>query len=593
MVVEAAKQNKGKLIAAGVVILLLVIGAGYGIYSLFAGKGVVPFQNFSISQVTNNGKSAHAAISPDGKYILSELDDAGKASLWLRNVPTNSDTQVIASADAIYTDLGFSVDGNYIYFIKAEAATQDVRNLFRAPVLGGAPQLVTRDIDSDISFSSDGKRFAFIRDNDPDVGKFQFRIANADGSDEKMFAGGPVSEASRVVAWMPNDNRVAEVQYQVDGQLSVIKQFDTGSGQSKTIAISKEKDFEGMIWLPDGKGLIILYRDPSSGYTRYQIGQVSYPGGQFHAVTKDTNSYGALTLSADAKTLATVQQRTLRNFYVVPTTGTGANIPAPTLPQEKDLGYFAWAGTDGFYLAGHNNIERVSLDGSNKTVLLSNVGSLGMNSCPNGSILISWFGQGGGTNGNIWRTDANGADAKQLSDGKFDIAPVCSPDSKWVYYEDGYAQKLMRVRIDGSSKPDVVPGTDIPHAIVASRTMAVSPDGKYLGFTVTISPTGSSAGVQKIALLPLSAGVSAAGPADRSKSAHEPRSELHTGWKGVGLFDSREWRGKSLVPTARRFIRPPDHEFPERIDRSHSFVAGREVHRHDPLADGIGCRAPA
>ena len=209
VVVEAAKQNKGKLVAAAVVILLLVIGAGYGIYSLFAGKSVVPFQNFSISQLTNNGKSARAAISPDGKYILSEVVDGGKSSLWLRNVPTNSNTQVIAPADSRYTNLAFSTDGNYIYFTKAEAAIGSVNNLYRAPVLGGAPQLLMRDIDSDISFSSDGKRFAFMRDNDPDVGKFQLRTANADGSDEKMFAAAPMSESSRFVAWLPNDNRVA------------------------------------------------------------------------------------------------------------------------------------------------------------------------------------------------------------------------------------------------------------------------------------------------------------------------------------------------------------------------------------------------
>src|SRR5208282_2574272 len=111
--------------------------------------------------------------------------------------------QVIAPADAIYTDLGFSTDGNYIYFIKAEAAVQSVRDLFRAPVLGGAPQLVIHDIDSGMSFSSDVKRFAFMRDNDPDVGKYQFRTANADGSDDKMFAGGPMADASRFVAWLP------------------------------------------------------------------------------------------------------------------------------------------------------------------------------------------------------------------------------------------------------------------------------------------------------------------------------------------------------------------------------------------------------
>ncbi|MGB9403575.1 MAG: protein kinase [Candidatus Acidiferrales bacterium] len=510
VVVQAAKQHKFGLIAGVVIALLVLAAAGYGVYSLFAGKGAVPFQNFAISQITNNGKSTLAAISPDGKYILSALDDGGKSSLWLRNVPTNSDTQVIAPSDAIYTDLGFSPDGNYIYFIKAEAAVLSVRDLYRAPVLGGAPQLVIHDIDSDISFSSDGKRFAFMRDNDPDIGKYQFRTANADGSDDKMFVGGPNTDASRFVAWQPKEDRVAKIQYQVGDQLSVIRLFDVSSGQSKVIASFKDKDLEGMIWLPNGKGLLVRYSDPSTYFSRYQIGLVSYPSGEFRAVTKDTNNYRTLAVSGDATTVSTVQQRTLRSFYVFPATGTGPSPPSPALPQEKEMRDFAWAGMGGFYLAAQSDLERVSVDGSNKSVLLSNVGVFGINSCPDGrSVVFSWSGPSGGTTINIWRTDANGADPKQLSYGRFDRAPVCSSDSKFVYFidSDGGAEHVSRVPVDGSNKPALVPGAVVPHAIISSRNIGVSPDGKYLATVITISPTGgSSVGVQKINLVPLDAG---------------------------------------------------------------------------------------
>src|SRR6202167_2559596 len=61
-VAEAAKQHKLGVSAGVVVLLILIAAAGFGVYSLFAGKGAPPFQNFSISQVTNNGKSARAAI---------------------------------------------------------------------------------------------------------------------------------------------------------------------------------------------------------------------------------------------------------------------------------------------------------------------------------------------------------------------------------------------------------------------------------------------------------------------------------------------------------------------------------------------------
>jgi eukaryotic-like serine/threonine-protein kinase len=95
-----------------------------------------------LTQVTNSGKSVAAAISPDGKYLLSAVDHNGRQSLWLRNIAANSDTQVIAPAEAIYLGLTFSPDGNYIYFRKAVSVAGDRSNLFdllRAPVLGGVP----------------------------------------------------------------------------------------------------------------------------------------------------------------------------------------------------------------------------------------------------------------------------------------------------------------------------------------------------------------------------------------------------------------------------------------------------------------------
>lgn len=79
--------------------LTLLGAAGFGVYSVLHRPAAAPFQKFSITQVTNTGKAARAAISPDGKYVLSVMDDNGLQSLWLRNVPTGSDTQVIPSLD--------------------------------------------------------------------------------------------------------------------------------------------------------------------------------------------------------------------------------------------------------------------------------------------------------------------------------------------------------------------------------------------------------------------------------------------------------------------------------------------------------------
>ena len=506
-VIVAAKQHKLGLSAGLVVTLIVLAAAGYGIYALLAGKTTQPFQNFSISQITNNGKSALAAISPDGKYILSEIQDGGKSSLWLRHIPTNSDTQVIAPSDAIYTYLDFSPDGNYIYFIKAEAAVLSVRDLYRAPVLGGAPQLLTHDIDSNVAFSSDSKRYAFMRDNDPDVGKYQLRTANADGSNEKLFFGGPAREAARFLAWIPNGNQVVKAQYNnIGDDLTTIKIIDMTSGQSKSVASYKLTYLERLVWLPDGRSLLATYQDPSTNYARSQIGLMSYPGGQFHAITKDTNSYTTLTISADAKTLATVQRRTLRGFYIFPAVGTGANLPNPTLAQEKDLARLAWAGSGGFYLMGENEVVRVSADGSNKTVILSNASTEGMASCADGrTLLLAWTGPDVTNHLNIWRTDANGGDPnKSLSASMMPCLSARPIPSGPITTIKTRASPCVSLSM--AQNPEVIPGALPPNAIISSDRYGISPDGKYFACVITMTPTGGASGVQKINLVPLGAG---------------------------------------------------------------------------------------
>src|SRR6201988_4160472 len=178
-VLEAARRHKLSL-AAGIAVVVTA-AAVYGVFSLLGGKETIPLQNYSITQITDNAKSQAAAISSDGKYILSVVNESGKASLWLRHIPTNTDTQVIAPAETYYPDLEFSADGNYLYFRKARTSARDAFDLYRASVLGGNPQILVRGIDSNAGFSADGRKIAFYRNNDPDVGKFQLLVANSDG----------------------------------------------------------------------------------------------------------------------------------------------------------------------------------------------------------------------------------------------------------------------------------------------------------------------------------------------------------------------------------------------------------------------------
>jgi len=533
VVVATAKQHKLGLTAGLVVALVVLAAAGYGVYSMFGGKAAVPFQNYSITQITDNAKSQAAAISPDGKYILSEVVDAGKSSLWLHHVSTNSDTQVIAPSEASYRDFDFSPDGDYFCFRKARTSAEDDFDLYRAPVLGGNPQIIGRDIDSNAAFSPDGKHIAYYRDNDPEVGKFQLLVANADGTNEKMIAGGPVDSTHTFLAWSRDGKRIALTgnPSQAPGPIQLL---DVASGKTQDSAGLQGFVFDKSAWMPDGSGLLVQYQDLSTGLNHNQLGFVSYPGGEFHTITKDTNNYNTLTLSADAKTLATVQSKRLYTLYAIPAAGMAANPPNPAVPQQqKGFLNFTWAGNDGIYIAEDNHLVHVSSDGSNKTTLGSIASISSLSACPDGrTLLLALVGQGGGSGTNIWRVNADGTNLKQLSNKQRDSGPQCSLDSKWAYYLDTSASRIERVPVDGGT-PETVPGTRIPHAIMAGSYLDFSPDGKSVAFLVTTVGTNP---VDKIAVVPLDAGA-------------EPQVRLVDPHPSI-------WDGPRFTPEGKAFVYP-------------------------------------
>ncbi len=76
--------------------------------------------------------------------------------------------------------------------------------------------------------------------------------------------------------------------------------------------------------------------------------------------------------------------------------------------------------------------------------------------CGNGKYTVFVLGFHGDTNNqNIWRVDSAGGNLKQLTDGKNDTYPICSPDGRWVYYVSQKDEnKLSRVPIDGGAADD-------------------------------------------------------------------------------------------------------------------------------------------
>jgi serine/threonine protein kinase len=503
--VAVAKQHKWGTGAIAITALIVVAAAGYGVYSMLHRPGAAPFQNFTVTQVTNSGKAALAAISPDGKYILSVLDDNGQQSLWLRNVPTASDTQIIAPSPSTYRSLAFSPDGNYIYFRKAQNATNSDYNLYRAPVLGGTPQTVVRDIDSDIAFSPDGKRMAYLRANDPDIGKSRLLSADLSGNDEKVLRITPFAESSAFPTWSSDGQEIALSRFQPDQALGGIDLFDIGSEKTQRLVTFNDKAPFELKWLPDGRGILADYQQAGPGFSRAQIGFIPSGGGPIQPITRDTNRYATLTLSADGKTLASVQQKITQNLYLLPGTGSQSGDSKPVVPQGQEVRGFGWAADGEFLVTDGPRLLRLAADGKSRTQIVgdSTAGIVDPSRCGNDRLIFSWFFHGGTNTLSLWRANVDGSGPARLTEGKRDIRSVCSPDGKWAYYFDQGAGRISRVPLDGSGKAEVVPGSVVPNSFVAGGGVGLSGDGKVLAYLVEVVDPVTQNGKQVVALLDL------------------------------------------------------------------------------------------
>jgi eukaryotic-like serine/threonine-protein kinase len=486
-VVSAVRQNKLSTGLMAGIAVVLAAAALYGIYAFITRSRPTPFQNISVTKVTDTGDAVSAAISPDGKYILNLTRKNGLASLWLRNVPTNSNTEVQPPADVYYNGLRFSPDGNYFYFVRSDPGNAELKFLYRAPLLGGTPQKLAADVDSNITFSPDGKNFAFMRYDNPEPGKYQLVIRateNAEGK-ESVLTGGPKGQALYSPAWSPDGKTIVCVEVNAGDSLLSMVAVDVDGGKQHQFFGGNEGLVELPTWLPDGSGLLGLMHGQNTDLNRSQIAFVSYPEGKLSPITRDTNDYSDLSIAANGRILSTILSEARWSLWVMPASGSGSQA-RPLISTAADTN-FSWM-PDGQLISDQGAIlNRIDPATGGKTVIATEEGKPTGNpsACANGGFIVFELLRLGSTGAdNVWRIDSSGGSLKQLTSGKHDHHAMCSPDSRWVYYiEERDEGKLARVSMDSGAAQVL---SDLP---VSYGAVDLSPDGKLAAF-VTLEHSG-------------------------------------------------------------------------------------------------------
>jgi serine/threonine protein kinase len=473
VLIAAAGKNKLGTGLALAVALLVLVAAANGIYSLLPRKKILPVESMSVENLTNNGHVALARISPDGKYLLHVLDENGLQSLWLRHIPTGSNTQVVTPAATRYSGLTFSPDGNYIYFVRRDDSEQAISSLYDAPMLGGTPRLLIKDVDSPIAFSPDGQRFAYLHQHG-DSAATDLKIARRDGTlEHDLFDHKELITDSLTLSWSPDGKTIVipivqPTPHDLGGFLAV----DSVSGETKQVAIAKDRIYKEPSWFPDGSALLVSAQTASTGFLRDQLGIVSFPSGDFRLLTTDTNEYVHPNISADGQSIAANQVQGKFEIAIAPT-ASPEKLTSIKLPSNLPTWGWDWTPDAQLLVVQDPDIRMVNPAGGGRVVFSEPRYPMDqVISCGNGRyVVFRTLGRSGGAEANFWRVDSNGTNLTRLTFGLNDRVPACSNDGKWLYYLDAAENHfLKRIPIEGGSPETIIKSSADPYAL--------SPDGK-------------------------------------------------------------------------------------------------------------------
>jgi serine/threonine protein kinase/Tol biopolymer transport system component len=486
-------------------ILLSIVGTlAYGIYRFLAPDGRNPhFQKVKFTRLTTVANAIEAAVSPDGKFIAYIQRENGNYSLWTKAVATGNALQIVQDADGLgMAYLRFSPDGNYLYYSAEEKSGPDV--LYQIPALGGtAKKMLAKGrtsarlpegninqpaddtrfrADTPITFSPDGKQFAFVSFA-TDPGGSQLVVVNTDGSGEgrilasravgeEFSGGGPAwSPDGKIIAIGVSTGTGATPQARVVGVA-----FD--SGEVKTLSQQSWNGIGRLEWFRDGSGLMLLAKEKSED--KRQIWQLSYPSGEARCITNDLNSYASLSLTADFGALVTIQSQTSSNIWVAPK-GNAGEARQLTSRRNADEGFFGVAWTpDGRVVysstaaINHSNLWIMNDDGSNPRQLTDSLADDTLPAVsPDGRYIVFTSNRSGKLN--LWRMDMDGGNLKQLTNSVA-LEPDFSPDGRWVaciFLQSG-KMTLWKVPVDGDSPVQLTE--------TFANAPAVSSDGKLIAY---------------------------------------------------------------------------------------------------------------
>lgn len=419
-----------------------------------------------IERMTASGQSNNAAISPDGKYLAYTRTVEGKQSIWLRQLATNANVEIVKAKDRIF-GVAFANSGEYIYFVRGAPTA-----LYRVSLLGDVPIKILDKLEGRFSVSPDDHQIAFIRVLDDAGGHeaYSLMIANSDGTAEHTLLARDYPDKLDTPSWSSaGDSIICTHGNTSNGSQSMsLLEVNLTDGATRELSTERFANITRIAALPHQQGLIMSAVKTLEGYR--QLWFVSFPNMEFKEITAGLSSYSDLSVAANANKMVASQITRAFDIWVGETRDvqhirkvTGATEKFCWTPDQK-LVYSAMAN-------GSADLWLMRADGQEQRQLTVNAAT---NSAPavtpDGRSIVFISNRDGAFQ--IWRMNIDGSNPTRMTAGGSKNFPAIAPDGRWILYNTTDDWRLWKVPIDGG---EPIRLTDY-YALLPS----VSPDGKMI-----------------------------------------------------------------------------------------------------------------
>ncbi len=410
-----------------------------------------------------------AVITPDGKYVAYTVETGGKQTIWLRQLETSENIQIVPPSDHDYLGLAISNDGNSLYFVRKTRIDPATSELYRVMTFGGIPVKITEHTEGTVSVSPDDKQLTFTRCKYQAEDFCSLMLIDTDGKNERNLLTRQRPIRLSGTQFSPDGKSIAFASGESSNQASNFRLMLLNLARGAESQISPKTFFNinNLKWLPDGSGLLLAATEIYDG--RMRIWHVSSATGEAQPLTNDATDYISLSLDKRAEKLLAKSVSNTFHLYLASTDDVSnpksLAIARGGVAFAPD-GRIVYEGNDG-------DIWTINRDGGEQRQLTNNSF---WDSHPrvtsDGRYIFFTSNRSGSSQ--VWRMNVDGTNQVQITKRQGGQPVFVTPDEKWVYFYSALHLTLWRVSTEGGDE------TEVSQRVI--RNPAFSPDGKFVAY---------------------------------------------------------------------------------------------------------------